>query len=335
MSIENSRQIVRELIKDTESRKIRWWNIKDTEWELVFQYTNKITKNKKIKYILTCKREKAHSDLTITFGPVVEFLERGGTLTKEKLISVITPRNQPLLNDLIDQLNRMYDDGDVNYLNENKMNEFHSEDLSTKGRQEKLKNIRLLTTVCKHTDEGTLKWEVNFDDRDTATFIATHQITPKKSLVLSVKCTENSDRREDNIFRCILKNANTTGSISHNVTVIKSLPLNEYPSLIVLIKKLCKKLLNRDFNKIREDRYKLSSKGVAVEVKDEEEYRRCILDTIRVMLKDPKVLEYEKDWGGIYEIYELVKKAKTYEEMNDLLYKAHMISTGKMDITSS
>jgi hypothetical protein len=342
MPIENSRQIVRELMKDTESRKIKWWNIVDSEWELIFRYERKVTENKSIKYDLKCKREKFQSDLTITFGPIVERLSGSGTLIHTKLVSVITPRVQPLLIDLIDQLRRKYEEGDINHLRlrESKMNEFHSENQDVKERQDKLKNIKLLTTVCKHTDEGILKWEINYQDDEVAVFISTHQITKNKSLVFTVKCSETSDKKEYNIFRSILKTANTSGVISHNVQVIHSLSLKEYPSLIILIKKLCKKMINKDFNRFVEKPKKtqldlFNKNSVAVTAKNEEDYKKYTLDVIRFMLKDQKIMLDENIWAEIYEIYDKVKKAKTYDEMNDLLYKAHMISIGKSDITHS
>lgn len=249
MPIENTRQVVRELIKKTESGEIRWWNTIETSDKLVFKYIKKITDKKNLIFTLTSKRVKYQSDLSMTFGPT-------GENKLETLVSLLTIGTQPLLYDLIDCLNKKHKDGDVKYLNESVLNEFFTNDVEGKERSKKLfrmkgevrlKNLKLLSMLTKHMEEGKLNWEDTYHDKHVATFICKHALTKLKKLVFSVRSCDESEIKEDNILRVLLKTENKSGNISYNTTVIRSISLKEYPSLIVLIQKLNKKYLGRKF----------------------------------------------------------------------------------------
>jgi len=333
MPIENTRQVVRELLLKTESREIRWWNTIETSDKLVFKYIKKVTDKKNLIFTVTSKREKYQSDLSITFGPT-------GENKLETLVSLLTIRTQPLLYDLIDALNKKHRDGDVKYLNESVLNEFFTNDAEGKERSEKLKNLKLLSLLTKHTEEGKLNWEDTYHDKHVATFICKHALTKLKGMVFSVRSCDESEIKEDNILRVLLKTENKTGNISHNTTVIRSISLKEYPALIALIQKLNKKYLGRkfespfltrpsindliDFNKIIEEKPKSHELLVA---NDLEDYRRYTLDAIKGMIREmPNSIDWEDRFAEVYDAYEDCKKATSIEELNDLMYKVHTIS---------
>ena len=333
MPIENTRQVVRELLLKTESREIRWWNTIETSDKLVFKYIKKVTDKKNLIFTVTSKREKYQSDLSITFGPT-------GENKLETLVSLLTIRTQPLLYDLIDALNKKHRDGDVKYLNESVLNEFFTNDAEGKERSEKLKNLKLLSLLTKHTEEGKLAWEDTYHDKHVATFICKHALTKLKGMVFSVRSCDESEIKEDNILRVLLKTENKTGNISHNTTVIRSISLKEYPALIALIQKLNKKYLGRkfespfltrpsindliDFNKIIEEKPKSHELLVA---NDLEDYRRYTLDAIKGMIREmPNSIDWEDRFAEVYDAYEDCKKATSIEELNDLMYKVHTIS---------
>ncbi len=339
MPIENTRQVVRELIKKTESREIRWWNTIETSDKLVFKYIKKVTDKKNLTFTVTSKREKYQSDLSITFGPVT-LQGVMGEKERETLVALLTIRTQPLLYDLIDALNKKHRDGDVKYLNESVLNEFFTNDVEGKERSEKLKNLKLLSMLTKHTEEGKLNWEDTYHDKHVATFICKHALTKLKGLVFSVRSCDESEIKEDNILRVLLKTENKSGNISHNTTVIKSVSLKEYPALVALIQKLNKKYLGRkfespflnqknvndldNFTKTIEGKPKTHELLVADDLED---YRKYTLDAIKVMIRSmPNTLDWEDRFADVYDAYEDCKRATSMEELNDLMYKAHTIS---------
>ena len=108
MAIENTRQIVRELLLQTESNEIKWINIFENSEKLVFRYIKKITERKSLSFEISLKRSKSESDLTIKFGPV-------GDNTIETFIYFINVKTQPLLYDLLDLIGRKFDNGDIKY----------------------------------------------------------------------------------------------------------------------------------------------------------------------------------------------------------------------------
>jgi hypothetical protein len=105
----NTRQILRELLRSTESGEIRWkikWNASNSK--STFVYKKRVTETKYLIFVLTAKLPKDNSDLTILFG------EKGN----EKLVSVILPNKQRLILDLAQELMIRFNGGQIPYLRE-------------------------------------------------------------------------------------------------------------------------------------------------------------------------------------------------------------------------
>lgn len=316
MPIENTRQIVRELLLKTESREIKWVNTFENSDKLIFRYVKKITTKKSLTFTVTSNRTKSHSDLTITFGPI-------GDNKIDTLLKIITPLNQPLLYDLIDNLNKKYNQGDIFFLRESMS--FGEPD---KDRSDKLKSLRLINQITKDTVSGKLSWENTFKDKSTSTFITNVALTKLKKLVISLKVSEQSEIKEDNILRVLLKKENPRGPVTSDTTVIKSVTLKDFPALIILIKKLYKTFLQKEFESpfIIEKPNILNTKGyksIVVVAEDLEEYRKHILDSIKDIIRElPNSTSWEEKFTLVYDCYEGVKKAKTMKEINQLLLRA-------------
>lgn len=317
--LDNTRQIVRQLLLDTNSGKIRWWCTYDESFskQFVFKYVHKITKKKAIDFRVMVYRDS--SNLTINY---ITDIEKGN----KTYIDKIENKKQSMIYDLVDSLIRKYKDGDIplnlriEYLNENKVNEFNSDD----GRTKKVKDIQLISSLAKDTIMGKLEWKVSHKEDNMAVFMVNVPITPLKKLVFSLRCQNSSKYKEDNILKCILKTSNLKGDISHNTTVIKSVNLNDNPSLIYLIKKLCKTYLDRDF--------KLPPKEIVNPTKliianNIIEYRKYVMDVVKEIMKNiPDLLNYDDKFASMNDIYEEMKKAESFEKLNDLLYRAHQKS---------
>lgn len=307
--LENTRQIVRELLKKTESGEVRWHIFSWTQQTMKFKYVKKITEKKSLTFILTDKNIRYQSDLTIIFG------QKG----EERLISIITVAIQPLLYDLIDFVEDKYTKGDIPYIKES-MQEFGPysmgpvDDPSVRERSEKLKNSKLISLLIQHTDEGKLNWENTISDSTSAGFICYFKITELKKLSFSVRCDISSKVKEDNILRVIMRmNANHT-------KVIRTVTLQDNPTLINLIKKLNKKYLDREFSSPYDNK----------NIKDNEEtvadYRSYVIDTIRDITRN---LSHSRGWEGrtaeLMDLYEQAKEAKTVAKLNSILIYAQEI----------
>jgi hypothetical protein len=344
----NSRQIVRELLKDTQSRKVRWKCVKEDESKVIFKYEKKITEKKTLIFILTSRREKHASDLTVLYGPIEKD-------TKEKkLVCCLTPRNQSLVYDLIDQMNIFWANGDVDFIRESKVNEFHS-----KGHN--YSDIKLISNLSTDTVKGKVEWIVNFHEGNIAVFLAKHQITPLKHMAISLRCDQNSKVREDNILRCILKNDVTQGGTSHSAKVIKSVSLKEVPSLIHLIKLLYRRLLQIEYKSpfiedkkvgsqlsidfsggketksltTQEPRFQPLNKPrpkhttVVVDENDLEGYRNHVLDSIKLTIRElPNASNWAEKYTGVFDAYDEIRKAKSFEDIDEWLFVA-MREAGK------
>lgn len=310
MAIENTRQIVRELLIKTDSREIKWVNTYESSDKLIFRHVKKITSKKNLSFTLCSSRIKSHSDLTITFGPV-------DNNSIETLLKVITPLNQPLLYDLIDNINKKFNDGDVFYIGESM-----SFELSKGG--EKLKNLKLINQIIKDTESGKLTWENTFKDKIGAIFIAKVAITKLKHLILSLKVTENSEIQQDNALRVLLKICVDEPIISTKTQKIRNISLNEYPTLRVLIGKLYKTYLGKDF-KYPFDKPKVD-KSIAVIAEDLEEYKKQILDSVKDIIRDiPTSSTWENRFADLCDCYDQIKKAQTMKEINQLFFKVSEI----------
>jgi hypothetical protein len=331
MVIENTRWVVRNLLLKTESREIRWVNIFENSDKLKFQFIKKITNKKFLKFVLTSTRVKSHSDLTITFGPVnVE--EPFGPKERETLVSIITTSNQPLLYDLVDSLNRKYNEGDIQYISESMS--FSPTDEAGKERSDKLKNLKLLSTLVKDTDSGKLMWENTFSDKISSSFLAKIAITKMKKLVMTLRTTNGSEIIEDNILKVILKKDNTDPGSGGGISVIKSISLKEYPALIVLIKRLNKKYLERDFESpfIVTEKPKDVGNSRLVIANNPDEYRKYIQETIKGYMRElPQSINWEDAFVELNDLYQECKETSDYDKLNDLLFKAHTINLKRMN----
>jgi len=316
--LDNTRQIVRQLLLDTNSGKIRWWCTYDESFskQFVFKYIHKITKKKSLEFRVLIYKDS--SNLTIDY---ITDIEKGS----KTLIDKIENKEQSMVYDLVDSLVRKYKDGDIplnpriKYLNEDKVNEFNSDE----GRTQRVKDIKLISSLAKDTIMGKLEWKVSHKEDNMAVFMVDVPITTLKKLVFSLRCQEIPKHKEDNILRCILKTSNLKGPISHNTIVIKSVTLKENPSLIYLIKKLCKTYLDRDFPLPKE----VVNPSKLIIANNIEEYRKYVMEVVKEMMKSiPDLLNYEDRFASMNDIYEEMKKAESFEKLNDLLYRAHQES---------
>ena len=333
-NLDNTRQICRELIQNTESGKIKWRNTYENDDRLDFVYKKEVTKKKFLKFELIIKREKYNSKLNITFGPITKKLPgvSKSTITLSETVGEIQPKNQPMMYDLIDCISRKFNAGDIKYLKESKVNEFFSgNDAEIGARADKLKDYKLLNLMTKDTNDGKLMWEDTFHDRTVATFSCHFALTKLKKLVFTLRCNTESEIKEDNIFRVILKT--TTPKGGSESSRIKALSLKDYPSLLPLIKVLCKKYLGRDFESPFTQERKKKIQTELLTADNIEQYKVYALDIIReIIRKLPSTLDWGDRFEPIYDAYEKVKTATTFEEINDLMYFAHQESERKNPI---
>lgn len=297
MEIINSRQIIKHLLLDTDSRKIKWINIKDTPQMLKFVYSSSITYKKKLRYELISRREKTQSELNLYFGPIEK---------EYKLIHTFNIRNVPLLYDLMDSIIRKYNDGDINYIPEN---------MSFDGLSKKPKTIRLINILYKNTKNDELKWTITSETDNMKIFQAKVNLTENKEIIFNFKTSQVN--MDDNILKVLFKIKDKKRSI-YSTSVIDSINVNNFNSLKTLIKILYNKYLGIDFD-INFDKKTTKT----IEVKDFNEYKAEILKIIKSM-RD----EYPKD-STIFNqsslIYNAAEQTKDYNVLNDLLYKIKLL----------
>lgn len=107
--IENTRQIVKNLILKTDSREIKWIASFENSDKVIFVYTKNITEKKKLTFEVILRRDRYLSELVVKFGPI-------GNSKFAMAINHIDLRKQSLLYDLLDSLQRKYNDGDINHI---------------------------------------------------------------------------------------------------------------------------------------------------------------------------------------------------------------------------
>lgn len=301
MEIINSRQIIRQLLLDTDSRKIRWTSVFESSNIITYVHIKNITNNKKLKYELVSNRDRFLSRINIHFGPIKN---------KYQLIGKFYIKDAPLLYDLLDSVNRKYNDGDISYIPEN---------MSFYSTSNKPRNIRLINKLYNATKNDELKWKISSSTQSMNVFNAVDKITENKEIVFNFKTSYL--KADDNILKILFKVSDKKRS-KYSTLVINSLDAKENRSLKILIKLLYKKYLGIDFDID-------FNKSVAVEVNDFENYKQEILKILRDM-KDT----YPRDsviFNQISLIYNAAENTKDYNVLNDLLYKAKLLDEQYLD----
>lgn len=308
----DARQIIIDLTDKTELDEIKWSsNSLQHSVEINYVYTKNVTNKKRLVFeIKTKKTDIDKSELSIKFGPV-----SGNRY--ESFISYITPRTQPSLYNLIEILNFKFRRGDIDFIKEN-----------VEFKTNKYKDVRTLQLLTKDTISGKLTWKNSFKSDKSATFVSYLNITDKKRLMFTLRCTESSNFKEDNVLRVLLK---TYVGDEYKSIVIKVLYLNEYPTLIALISKLCLIHFKSEFKyKPKLAKYEFKN-GTIIPVKsivtsDIEEYRKQIIESINDIIKKlPGGSLYSiKKFSGVFDALDGAKTASTFEELNDFLHNANL-----------
>lgn len=207
------------------------------------------------------------------------------------------------------------------------MTEFHADGQTTE-RTIKIKDYKLIGQLNKDTIEGKLAWKCTYEDRYVSIFVVHHEITKQKKIMFVLRCSNTSLKKEDNVLRVTFKKESDRAN--NSLSVIKTIHLIDYPLLNVLIKRLNKTYLNKEFiSPIKKEddvdvTPKIQNLSKAVEVNTVEEYKKHILTAIKdIMKKLPgEAREWESKFMDVFVAYDEAKKAITYEELNDLLHKA-------------
>jgi len=180
------------------------------------------------------------------------------------------------------------------------------------NRSDKIKNIKLISQLRNNTNKDKLKWDINYQNDTISTYISTYKITKNKELCFTLRCEDNTKIEDRNVLRVLLRIKNLKNPSSNKTTIIKSISLNEYPSLIQLIKILRTKYSNKEFNTIVTDNI--------------DEYKVHISEVIRDMINDlPKNDNRFETFSELYDVLDEIFKSTTIEEINDLLFKAYKI----------
>ena len=180
------------------------------------------------------------------------------------------------------------------------------------NRSDKIKNIKLISQLRNNTNKDKLKWDINYQNDTISTYISTYKITENKELCFTLRCEDNTKIEDRNVLRVLLRIKNLKNPSSNKTTIIKSISLNEYPSLIQLIKILRTKYSNKEFNTIVTDNI--------------DEYKVHISEVIRDMINDlPKNDNRFETFSELYDVLDEIFKSTTIEEINDLLFKAYKI----------
>ena len=195
------------------------------------------------------------------------------------------------------------------------MTEFHV-DGQPSERTIKIKDYKLVKQLNNDTESGKLTWKNTYDDKYIKIFVVHHGITKEKKMMFTLKCSETSKLKDDNVLKVILKV--DRDKATSQMSVIKTLHLIDYPLLNVLIKRLYKMYLGREFVS------PIQTPSKAVEVNTVEDYRKHILIAIKdIMKKLPgQADEWESKFMDVFVAYDNAKKSTSYEELNDLLQKA-------------
>ncbi len=206
------------------------------------------------------------------------------------------------------------------------MTELELKDLEGIKKTERLKTYKLVQMIQRDTESEKLIWKNSYKDKDSAIFIAMVDLTPKKQLMFTLRCTEESEIKEDNILRVTFR-VKSKRNESQSVQAIKSVSLIEYPLMIVLIRKLCKNFLNKEFISPFAEKETAASKEKSHETiiaTNIEMYRKHILTSIKDIMKSlpGNASDWETNFIDVFVAYDNAKKADTYEELNDLLFKA-------------
>jgi len=193
-------------------------------------------------------------------------------------------------------------------------------------RTVKIKNYKLVKQLNNDTDSQKLTWRNTHSDKIVNVFVTHYGLTPKKKLMFTLRCSETSKFKDDNVLRVILKIEGDRGN--SQTTVLRTLHLMDYPLLNVLMRKLMKLYMGKDFKAYNGEVDNLKTvndvKSVAVEVNSVEEYRRHILIAIKdIMKKLPGMAkEWESKYMDVFVAYDDAKKSTSYEELDKLLQKA-------------
>jgi uncharacterized protein YecE (DUF72 family) len=315
-NITNSRQIVKELIDQTKNGEINWKaNQSSTDYKAIFKYFKKVTETKNLIFILTGRKERYKSDLTILFGA-------DGS---ETLVAILTIKSQPLIYQLVDLMMKKFDDGELQYLKEMFGGENDIQSKERKERSEKLKNVKLINLLIQHTNDGKLNWEDTYNDVNDSVFLSFFPLTKLKKLSFSARTSVESQDQDENVLRVILKKNKINGT-PDSTTVIRVIRLIGHPQLLELFKLLNKRYLQREFRSPYGEPEK--KKSISVTAHNVKEYRNYTLREIKEFIRElsRNVRGWEERSQDIYKIYQECEKADTIDEINKLMFKAYQIT---------
>lgn len=200
-------------------------------------------------------------------------------------------------------------------------------EFGTTGKN-KIKMIRTVSKVRTDTDSGKLKWKILVNEKDYKIFSTSIYYTEKKYITIYVRTSNTSTEKNNNSLKIMYKVYGVEGN--YNSTVLTTIYLHELPSLLGVIKLLWKKYLGIDFitpNGIFKP--SVNTKNIPViEIDNVDDYRKEILKSIKSFMRnlDRSVINWDDVFLEIQNIYEEARDSKDFNELNDLLYKASVIS---------
>lgn len=224
-------KIVNDLIEKTVDNEIHWILYSSiSNVNTVYKYGIKITENKYLIFNL-CVTAKSINDSYLTIYFKIN--------NYENYVGSIKLIEQPQLHRLTIEVRKRTN-----------MSESSIYDDEKKGKDDMMKNIKLITTLSKDTLEEKLEWRVTYKNDNAATFVSDYIMTPYKKLTFCLVCDQNSELEEKNVLRVLLKTETLNFPPSSSTIPIKKIPIKTYPSLINLIRTLSKKYLNRNYHYI-------------------------------------------------------------------------------------
>lgn len=191
------------------------------------------------------------------------------------------------------------------------MNNFNS---NIENRSERIKSIKLIHQLRKDTYNDKLKWDILYRDKNNVviTFSTFYKITENKKIIFILRCEEGSKINDHNILRVTWKTNNLKPPVSSATLNIRNMSLNDYPSLIQLIKLLRNIYLEK------------KPKHLSIVANDLEEYKYQSIDIIKDMINDlTNTIDKEERKIQLNYIMDEILNSKTFDEVNDLLFNAY------------
>lgn len=214
----NTKQILRELLRKTETGEIRW-RLKSnsaSNYKTIFIYRKKITSKKYLSFILNVKLSREKSDLTILYGEK----------ENEKLISIILSSKQRLVSELAQDLIERFNRGDIHYMYESWGNLKLRNDKSEPPINTPLEEGDIVYVPNEYCPIGYKKEGENYQKATVKRIMYTPESGfPRGTLVLSLH-DKDALRNNFNLYISprqydVLKTAENTKNETENSSIIK------------------------------------------------------------------------------------------------------------------